>query len=91
MTQIVQSKYPNINIELVGQDGNAYSILARCTTALKREGLRDQVEAFREEATRSDYDNLLRTVIRWFSVDEKIDENEAECSWCYEAHEDCEC
>jgi hypothetical protein len=51
------------------------------------------VEAFREQATSGDYDNLLRTVMSWFSVDVDYeeDDNEDECAWCSEAHEDCEC
>jgi hypothetical protein len=89
MLQTDQPKYPEINIQLVGQDGNAYSILGRCTDALRRNGLRDQVEAFRKEATSGDYDNVLRTVMAWFSVDEEY--NEDECTMCYEKHEDCEC
>ena len=91
MLQTDQPKYPEINIELVGQDGNAYSILGRCTDALRRNGLRDQVEAFRKEATSGDYDNVLRTVMAWFSVDEDDEYNEDECTMCYEKHEDCEC
>lgn len=91
MLQLDNPKYPNINIELVGEDGNAFSILGRCTQALKRNGLNDQVEAFREQATSGDYDNLLRTVMAWFSVDVDYEENEDECAWCSEAHEDCEC
>jgi hypothetical protein len=89
MLQTDQPRFPEINIRLVGEDGNAYSILGRCTLALKREGHRDQVEAFRKEATSGDYDNLLRTVMAWFSVD--VDHDEDECAWCWEAHEDCEC
>lgn len=90
MLKTDQPKHPEINIQLVGQDGNAYSILGRCTDALRRNGLRDQVEAFRKEATSGDYDNVLRTVMAWFSVDtEELTTNE--CAWCEEKHEDCEC
>ena len=90
MLQTDQPKYPEINIELVGEDGNAYSILGRCTLALKRNGLRDEVEAFRKEATSGDYDNLLRTVLAWFSAD-MAEVTTNECAWCEEKHEDCEC
>ena len=90
MLKTDQPKDPNINIELVGEDGNAYSIIGRCTLALKRNGLSDEVEAFRKEATSGDYDNVLRTVLAWFSVDmEEVTTNE--CAWCEEKHEDCEC
>ena len=93
MLKTDQPKYPNINIELVGEDGNAYSILGRCTLALKRNGLRDEVEAFRKEATSGDYDNLLRTVLAWFSVEVNVEEVDTatNCNWCEEKHEDCEC
>ena len=90
MLKTDQPKYPNINIELVGEDGNAYSIIGRCTLALKRNGLRDEVEAFRKEATSGDYDNVLRTVLAWFSVD-MAEVTTNECAWCEEKHEDCEC
>ena len=92
MLQLDNPKYPNINIELVGEDGNAFSILGRCTRALKRNGLNDQVEAFREQATSGDYDNLLRTVMSWFSVDANYDEDEDEWyqnhpNGCYDCKE----
>jgi hypothetical protein len=61
-------KYPEITIPLVGEDGNAFSILARCQTAMKRNGLREEIATFHAEATAGDYDNLLRTVMAWFSV-----------------------
>lgn len=91
MLETNQVKYPNINIELVGEDGNAYSILGRCTLALKRNGLRDEVEAFRTEAMSGDYDNLLRTVMAWFSVDTAEVDTATNCDYCEEKHEDCEC
>lgn len=73
---ITEPKYPNIKVRLVGEDGNAFSILGRCTRALKQNGHADQVEVFRSEATSGDYDNLLRTVMRWFDVDGDLDDEE---------------
>lgn len=73
-------KYPNINIPLVGEDGNAFSILARVQRTMKRNGLGDKVAEFHAEATSGDYDNLLRTVMAWFAVDEDDeDENPYAC------------
>jgi hypothetical protein len=69
------AKYPNINIPLVGEDGNAFSILGRVSRIMKRNGLKDEVSAFHAEATSGDYDNLLRTVMAWFSVDTQLDED----------------
>lgn len=80
-------KYPNINIPLVGEDGNAFSILARCQRAMKRNGLHDQVAQFHAEATAGDYDNLLRTVMAWFSTDEQDeDESPYACQDCGEKY-----
>lgn len=68
-------KYPEINIPLVGEDGNAFSILGRVQRIMKRNGLHDEIENFRTEATSGDYDNLLRTVMAWFSVDTDLDDD----------------
>jgi hypothetical protein len=53
---------------LVGQDGNAYSILGRARQALRLAGRGDEWGAFAAEATSSDYDHLLATVTDWFDV-----------------------
>jgi len=86
-------KYPNITIDLSNQDGNAFAIIGTCTLALKRNKLHSEVAAFRAEATSGDYDNVLKTVLMWFSVE--IDTEEVDtatnCAWCEETHEDCEC
>ena len=86
-------KYPNITIDLSNQDGNAFAIIGTCTLALKRNGLRDQVKAFRAEATSGDYDKVLRTVLEWFSVEVNVEEVDTatNCGWREEKHEDCEC
>lgn len=62
-------KYPDISIDLVGEDGNAFAILSRCRRKMSRAGLPDdEIALFTTEATAGDYDNLLSTVINWFSV-----------------------
>lgn len=69
-------KYPTINIPLVGEDGNAFSILGRVKRIMRRAGLPDtEWEAFHAEATSGNYDNLLLTVMKWFSVDEQLDDD----------------
>jgi len=71
-------KYPNINIPLVGEDGNAFAILARVKRIMRRRSdLPDsEWEAFHAEATSGNYDNLLLTVMKWFSVDEQLDDDD---------------
>lgn len=64
-----QVKYPEIEVQLSGEDGNAFAIRGRVSEALRREGVSDaEVEAFRAEAMSGDYDALLRTCARWVSV-----------------------
>lgn len=45
--------------DLVGVDGNAYSIMGYTMKALKREGLRDLVDEMLEKAKSGDYNNLI--------------------------------
>lgn len=60
-------KYPNIIIPLVGEDGNAFSILGRVRRAMYRSGLGDlEWGDFYCEATSGSYDNLLATTMKWF-------------------------
>jgi hypothetical protein len=63
-------KYPEVNVQLSDMDGNAFSILARVSGALKRAGVdKTERDAFYNEATAGDYDALLRTAMRWVNVD----------------------
>lgn len=62
-------RYPEIEVELVGNDGNAFAIMARVKNAMKRAGVpvEDQ-KAYVSEATSGDYDNLLQATMRWVKV-----------------------
>lgn len=63
------TKYPDIEVVLSGSDGNAFSIIARVTQALKRGGAApDDVQAFIDEATSGDYDNVLSTCMSYVEV-----------------------
>ena len=62
-------KHPNITVELVGQDGNAFAILGRCQQAARDAGLeKAEIDTFIAEATSGDYDHLLQTAMRWFDT-----------------------
>ena len=68
-TKATGCRYPNVSVKLVGEDGNAFSILGRVLKALRQEGVSDQErDTFRKEATNSDYDHLLQTCMRWVEV-----------------------
>ena len=62
----MEPKYPDIKVQLTGEDGNAYFILAKVKRALRRAGVgKEECDKFREEATSGDYDNLLATCMKW--------------------------
>lgn len=59
----------NVEVQLSGEDGNAFSIMGRVTKALRREGAtREEVEQYTQESTSGDYENLLRTAAKWVRV-----------------------
>lgn len=72
---ITNPKYPNINVPLVGEDGNAMSILGRVKQIMRRNGLSDKWDEFYTEATSGDYDNLVITVMTWFAYDQQLSDD----------------
>ena len=70
-------KYPKVNVQLAGKDGNAFSIIGRVVAALKEANVPyPKVLEFRGEATSGDYDHLLQTVMEWVNVDSESNEDE---------------
>ena len=68
--EVLMVKYLDITVELGGKDGNAFNILGICRRAMKRAHLPEsEIEAFRQEATSSNYDHLLATVCEYFNVE----------------------
>ena len=65
----IMPKYPDITVELVGKNGNAFNILGICLRAMRRAGLsKEEQDAFQAEATSGNYDHLLATCMEWFNV-----------------------
>lgn len=63
-------KYPEIEVQLTGTDGNAFAILGKMRSALRAGGVsKEEREEFQNEAMSGDYDNLLRTCMRWVTVE----------------------
>jgi hypothetical protein len=61
-----QPRYPEVQVQLSGQDGNAFAILGRTTAALRAAGVAQQeIDAYFGEATSGDYDHLLQTTMAW--------------------------
>ena len=65
----MEIKYPEIEVQLTGEDGNAFAILGTVMMALRRARVpKEQIEKFQEEATSGDYNNLLATAMKWVMV-----------------------
>lgn len=62
-------RHPEITVELVGRDGNAFNVLGLVTREMRRAGVPAEERAqFMREATGGDYDHLLATVQQWVEV-----------------------
>ena len=61
-------KYPEVQVNLSGQNGNAFAILGAVSKAMRRAGLKKEAEDFYQEATSSDYDHLLQTAMKTVDV-----------------------
>ena len=64
--EAMKPKYPNIRVQMVGRDGNAFSIIGRVTKALRNARVPvEERKKFQAEATKTDYNNVLQTVMKW--------------------------
>lgn len=62
-------KYPEIEVELIGHNGNAFSIIAKVRKALRNAKVpSEEIEEFQKEAMSGDYDKLLQTAMKWVVV-----------------------
>ena len=59
----------DIRVELVGHDGNAFAIMGRVRSALKKAGAsEEELTQYSNESMSGDYDNLLRVAMQWVEV-----------------------
>jgi len=62
-------KYPDIEVELIGKDGNSFAILGAVQKALRKAGVSaEEIKQYYEEATAGDYKHLLRTTMEWVEI-----------------------
>lgn len=62
-------KYPEIEVQLTGQDGNAFTIMGIVTKAMKKAGIpKEEIDKYREESMSGDYNNLLVTAMKTVTV-----------------------
>lgn len=63
-------KYPNITVNIIGIDGNAFNILGICRREMRKHHLSQaEIDTFYNEATKGSYDDLLCVVMQWFNVE----------------------
>lgn len=63
-------KYPQVTVKLVGADGNAFMLVGKVRTALRRAGVpAEEIEAFSTEATSGNYDHVLQTIMGTVNVE----------------------
>lgn len=74
----MEVKYPEVTVELIGEDGNAFAVMGAVSKALakhlRNEGAdRVQIDKalkeYKDEAMSGDYDNLLQVSMRWVNVE----------------------
>lgn len=59
----------DIEVELVGNDGNAFAIMGAVRKALREAGAtEEELSQYYAESTSGDYDNLLRVAMEWVEV-----------------------
>ena len=59
----------DITVNLIGEDGNAFAILANVQKELRKNGVpKDERDQYLSEAMAGDYDNLLRVTMDWVNV-----------------------
>jgi hypothetical protein len=62
-------KYPHVKVKLSGKDGNAFSIMGTVAQAMRRAGIpKEERDAFFAEATKSAYDPVIATAMKWVDV-----------------------
>ena len=60
----METKFPHIEVQLTGSDGNAFAIIGKVKRALPS----DVQAEFMAEATSGDYNNVLATAMRWVNI-----------------------
>lgn len=64
-----ETKYPEVKVQLTGEDGNVFGIIGKVTKALRRAGHADGAKAFSDAAFAAEsYDAVLRLCMETVDV-----------------------
>jgi len=62
-------KFPNIDVKITDNNGNAFFIIGAVIKAMKRGGCtKEQVDTYKKAAQSGNYDNLLRVTMDTINV-----------------------
>jgi hypothetical protein len=62
------AKY-DVEVQLSGNDGNAFAIMGAVKSALKKAGAsKEELSEYVSDSMSGDYDHLLQTAMRWVKV-----------------------
>lgn len=63
------SPWYDLDVQLTGEDGNAFAVMGAVRKALRRAGVpAADIERYAEESMSGDYDHLLGTAMCWVNV-----------------------
>lgn len=58
-----------VEVQLSGNDGNAFSIMASVKNALKKAGAsKEEIDTYLSQSMAGDYDNLIQVATEWVEV-----------------------
>lgn len=59
----------DVEVQLTGNDGNAFAVMAQVNRALRNAGATpEELDQYQQESMSGDYDNLLRVAMKWVEV-----------------------
>lgn len=66
----MEVKCPNVKVKLIGEDGNAFSIIGRVVREMRRQKIKQEIiDQYKKECMSGDYDNLLATTMKYVDCD----------------------
>ena len=64
-------KYPKVTVQLSGEDGNAFAIMAKVQRALRNAGAtKEELAQYSMDSMSGDYDNLIAAQSKWVYFNE---------------------
>ncbi|MFW5847989.1 MAG: hypothetical protein ACOCVF_03650 [bacterium] len=59
----------DVEVRLIGEDGNAFAIMGKVTSALKRAGYdKEFIKEYKTEATSGDYNKLIQVTMEYVTI-----------------------